>query len=57
MSELLDKFTGKKKQQLISESQKGERCREYTHAQLFAHGYLCGQRALEWGVDYRTLRH
>jgi hypothetical protein len=51
LSDPLDKVTGKKKQQLISDQQDGERCREYAHAQQLAPGYLCGQRALECGVD------
>jgi hypothetical protein len=44
---MLDKVAGKKKQQLLSDQQDDERCRQHAHAQQFARGYLCGQRALE----------
>jgi hypothetical protein len=36
LSELLDKVARKKKQQLLSDQQDGERCRQHTHAQLLA---------------------
>jgi len=44
--ELLDKVAGKKKRQLFRDQQE-ERCRQHAHAQQFARGYPCGQRALE----------
>ena len=55
LSDLLEKVTGEKKQQLISDQQDGEGYRQYAHAQQLARGYLRGQRALERGVDRRSL--
>ena len=55
LSELLDKVASKKKQQLLSDQQDDERCRHHAHAQQFARGYLCGQRALECRVNRRNL--
>ena len=55
LSELLNKITAKKKQQLISDQQDGERYRQHAHAQQLARGYLCGQRPLERRVDRRNL--
>jgi len=46
----------KKKQQLLSDQQDDERCRQHAHTQQFARGYLCGQRALECRVNRRPLR-
>jgi hypothetical protein len=54
LSELLNKITAKKKQQLISDQQDGERYRQHAHAQQFACGYICGQRPLERRVDRRN---
>ena len=42
LSDLLDKVTGKEKQQLFSDQQDGERCRQHAHAQQLARGYLYG---------------
>jgi hypothetical protein len=54
LSELLNKVTGKKKQQLISDQQDGERYRQHAHAQQLARGYLCGQRTPESRGDCRN---
>jgi hypothetical protein len=51
LSDLLDKVTGKKKQQLISDQQDGEGYDQHVHAHPLVRGYLRGQRALERGVD------
>jgi hypothetical protein len=47
LSELLNTITAKKKQQLISDQQDGERYRQHAHAQQLARGYLCLNDVLE----------
>src|SRR6201993_1003229 len=55
LSDLLDQVTGKKKQQLLSDQQDRECCRQHAHAQQLARGYLFGQRTLECRLDRQNL--